>query len=58
MPTAHSSNSLRASVAASRIAALGAGFLDQPDAVVREADLIADVIQGANGVLERDLARA
>ena len=35
---------------------VGAGFLDQPEAVVREADLIADVVQGADGVLERDLA--
>ena len=35
---------------------LGAGFLDQPEAVSREADLIADVIQRADGVLEGDLA--
>ena len=32
---------------------VGAGFLDQPEAVVREADLVADVIQGADGVGRR-----
>ena len=35
----------------------GAGLLDQPEAVIRKADLIANVVQGADGVLERDLPR-
>ena len=34
---------------------IGAGLLDQPEAVVCEADLIADVVQSADGVIEGDL---
>ena len=44
-------------MAASRIAALVLVSLISREAVVREADLVADVVQGADGVLEGDLAR-
>ena len=36
---------------------LGAGFLDEGEAVVRQADLVGDVVQGAHGVLEGHLGR-
>ena len=39
------------------MAALRAGFLEQRQAVVGQADLVADVIEGAHGVLEGNLAR-
>ena len=37
---------------------VGAGLLDQRQPVVGQADLVADVVQGAHGVFEGDLAAA
>ena len=56
MPTAHSSSCLEGVGGGVAQGGVGAGFLDQPEAVVGEADLVADVVQGADGVLEGDLA--